>query len=169
MQIELKAIQQRVGITFVFVTHDQEEALSMSDRMAVFNHGRIEQVGTPAEIYEHPATTFVAGFVGMSNLLSGPVAEALTGSPATFSVRPEKIRLCPPGTPAGDGLVAADGQVRDAVYLGAHTRFLVTLDNGGELTVLQQNLDSPATDGTALRGQPVRLLWQRAHNREIRE
>jgi putative spermidine/putrescine transport system ATP-binding protein len=93
MQIELKAIQQRVGITFVYVTHDQEEALTMSDRVAVFNHGRIEQVGSPAQIYEHPATPFVAGFVGVSNLVGGEMARAITGSPDTFSIRPEKIHL----------------------------------------------------------------------------
>ncbi|MGW1070408.1 ABC transporter ATP-binding protein [Streptomyces aureus] len=93
MQVELKAIQREVGITFVFVTHDQEEALTMSDRVAVFNQGRIEQVGTPAEIYERPATAFVAGFVGTSNLLDGPSAQQVVGAPGTYSIRPEKIRV----------------------------------------------------------------------------
>src|SRR4051794_10795555 len=88
MQIELKAIQQQVGVTFVFVTHDQEEALTMSDRIAVFNLGKIEQVGAPAQVYEHPATAFVASFVGISNLLSGPAAQAITGTPAPFAIRP---------------------------------------------------------------------------------
>ena len=97
MQIELKAIQQRVGITFIYVTHDQEEALTMSDRMAVFNQGKIEQIGTPAELYEHPATPFVAGFVGVSNLVSGEMARQITGSPDMFSIRPEKIHLAAPG------------------------------------------------------------------------
>jgi putative spermidine/putrescine transport system ATP-binding protein len=92
MQLELKAIQQEVGITFIYVTHDQEEALTMSDRLAVFNQGRIEQMGTPADLYERPATSFVAGFVGTSNLLRGPVAQALIGSDGLFTVRPEKIR-----------------------------------------------------------------------------
>src|SRR5207344_3495802 len=93
MQVELKGIQRQVGITFVFVTHDQEEALTMSDRIAVFNAGRIEQVGSPAEVYERPATAFVAGFVGTSNLLRGPAAEKIVGRAGTFTVRPEKIRL----------------------------------------------------------------------------
>ena len=93
MQVELKTIQRDVGITFIFVTHDQEEALTMSDRIAVFNHGRIEQVGTPAEVYEHPSTRFVAGFVGTSNLLDGAAAVAVIGREGTFTVRPEKIRL----------------------------------------------------------------------------
>ena len=100
MQIELKAIQREVGITFIYVTHDQDEALTMSDRMAVFNEGRIEQVGTPAEVYERPATAFVAGFVGTSNLLRGEVARAIVGEDGTFTVRPEKIRLAEPDADA---------------------------------------------------------------------
>ena len=97
MQIELKAIQQQVGITFIYVTHDQEEALTMSDRLAVFNKGRIEQLGSPAEVYERPATRFVAGFVGTSNLLRGEVAASILGEAGTFTIRPEKIRLAEPG------------------------------------------------------------------------
>ncbi len=93
MQVELKSLQKRVGITFIFVTHDQEEALTMSDRIAVFSEGRIEQVGTPAEVYETPASPFVAGFVGTSNLISGEVAKRITGSEKMFSVRPEKIHM----------------------------------------------------------------------------
>ena len=96
MQIELKAIQSEVGITFIYVTHDQEEALTMSNRLAVFNGGRIEQIGTPADVYEHPATTFVAGFVGTSNLLTGEAARAVIGEDGVFTVRPEKIRLADP-------------------------------------------------------------------------
>ena len=95
-QIELKAIQSEVGITFIYVTHDQEEALTMSNRVAVFNGGRVEQVGTPADIYEHPATTFVAGFVGTSNLLTGAAARAVIGEDGVFTVRPEKIQLADP-------------------------------------------------------------------------
>src|SRR5512139_1183510 len=93
MQVELKSIQKRVGITFIFVTHDQEEALTMSDRLAVFNQGKVQQVGTPAEVYERPATSFVAGFVGISNLVEGEVARRITGAPERFSIRPEKIHL----------------------------------------------------------------------------
>jgi len=167
MQIELKAIQQRVGITFIFVTHDQEEALTMSDRLAVFNHGQIEQVGTPAEVYEHPATPFVAGFVGVSNLVGGPVAQAVNGSPEVFSIRPEKIRIQAPESAVPDGCCSVHGRIHDVVYLGMHTRYLVELDGGGELTVVQQNLDTTSMDVLAERGRQVRLVWQRSHNRVV--
>ena len=165
MQIELKSIQQRVGITFIYVTHDQEEALTMSDRVAVFNHGRIEQVGTPAEIYEHPTTAFVAGFVGISNLISGKVAEALTGAPGTFSIRPEKIRIKDPEAQIPAELCAVDGRVRDVVYLGLYTRYLVELDLGSDLVVVEQNLERDSVDLPAVRGQRVRLMWNPIHNR----
>jgi putative spermidine/putrescine transport system ATP-binding protein len=167
MQVELKAIQQRVGITFVFVTHDQEEALTMSDRLAVFNQGRIEQRGTPSEIYEHPATGFVAGFVGVSNLVGGALAQALAGRPETFSIRPEKIRLAEPGAPAGAEMCAADGRVRDVLYLGMYTRYLIELDGGGDLTVVEQNLRVTSLDAQAARGRRVRLLWERSHMRAL--
>jgi putative spermidine/putrescine transport system ATP-binding protein len=168
MQIELKAIQQRVGITFVYVTHDQEEALTMSDRIAVFNHGKIEQVGSPAEIYEHPTTPFVAGFVGVSNLVSGEAARSISGSPETFSIRPEKIRIAEPEASIPDGMCAARGTIRDVIYLGLYTRYLVELERGGDLVVVQQNLDSTSMDVLAARGRPVRLLWQRDHNRPLK-
>jgi putative spermidine/putrescine transport system ATP-binding protein len=163
MQIELKAIQQQVGITFIYVTHDQEEALTMSDRLAVFSAGRIEQVGSPAQVYERPATTFVAGFVGTSNLLSGAVARAAIGSDGLFTVRPEKIRI---GAPDSD--VAADeqstlGRIRDVVYLGSDTRYVVELDGGGELVVTQQNLETSSMEVLAARGRRVRLAWNRRH------
>ncbi|MBI4772194.1 MAG: ABC transporter ATP-binding protein [Chloroflexi bacterium] len=167
MQIELKAIQQQVGITFVFVTHDQEEALTMSDRLAVFNHGQIEQVGAPAEVYESPATAFVAGFVGVSNLISGPLAAALTGSAETFSIRPEKIRLQPAGRASGGGECAVEGRIRDVVYLGMHTRYLVELEGGTDLTVVEQNLRTTSMDVLAARGKRVQLVWQRTHNRPV--
>jgi putative spermidine/putrescine transport system ATP-binding protein len=125
MQVELKNIQQQVGITFIYVTHDQEEALTMSDRVAVFNHGKIEQVGSPAEIYETPHTGFVAGFVGVSNIVSGAAAERITGMPGTFSIRPEKIRMVAPEMPTPNDSFGAAGTVRDVVYLGMHTRYLV--------------------------------------------
>jgi putative spermidine/putrescine transport system ATP-binding protein len=167
MQIELKAIQQQVGITFIFVTHDQEEALTMSDRLAVFNHGKIEQVGAPAEIYESPQTTFVAGFVGVSNLLNGEAARAITGSPATFTVRPEKIHLREPGALAGSGNCAADGFIREVVYLGLNTRYHVELDSGGSLTVIEQNLRTTSMDVLAAKGRRVRLVWEQVHNRQL--
>jgi putative spermidine/putrescine transport system ATP-binding protein len=164
MQVELKAIQRDVGITFVFVTHDQEEALTMSDRIAVFNAGRIEQVGTPSEVYERPATRFVAGFVGTSNLLENDVARAIVGEPGTFTVRPEKIRLGSPEDAVDPGECTALGTVRDVVYLGADTRYHVALEAGPELVVTQQNLESSSTEALAQRGRPVRLRWRREHN-----
>jgi putative spermidine/putrescine transport system ATP-binding protein len=167
MQIELKTIQQQVGITFVYVTHDQEEALTMSDRLAVFNQGQIEQVGSPAEIYEHPVTPFVAGFVGVSNLVSGETAQAMTGAPETFSIRPEKIHLADPDIPVPAGMVGADGHIREVVYLGLYTRYIVELDRGGELTVVEQNLNTTSMEALAARGRRVRLTWQRSHNRVI--
>ena len=167
MQVELKAIQRAVGITFIYVTHDQEEALTMSDRLAVMNNGRIDQVGTPADVYEHPATGFVAGFVGVSNLVSGETARALTGLPATFTIRPEKILIREPGASVTNGMCWADGRVRDVVYLGAHTRYWVELDAGGELVITQQNVESTSMDVLAARDRRVRLVWHRLHNRPV--
>jgi len=154
MQIELKRIQQEVGITFIYVTHDQEEALTMSDRVAVFNAGRIEQIGTPAEIYEHPATVFVAGFVGVSNLVER--------NGRRFTVRPEKIRV----TTGDEG---EPGTIRDAVYMGPVTRYIVELDAGGELSVLHQNLETSHSDVAAAQGQRVRLDWSPDAMFEIKE
>ena len=167
MQLELKSIQQRVGITFIYVTHDQEEALTMSDRLAVFNHGRIEQLGSPAEIYEHPISPFVAGFVGTSNLISCEMASKITGSPEMFSIRPEKIHIAPPGTQVREGECTVDACVRDVVYLGLYTRYLMELEGGGDLVVVQQNLNTTSMDALSVRGQPVRLIWQRIHNRRV--
>ena len=169
MQIELKQIQAEVGITFIYVTHDQEEALTMSDRIAVFNAGRIEQVGAPAEMYELPATRFVAGFVGTSNLVSGDVAQAILGRTGTFTVRPEKIRLDEPDGTVGDDEYAAAGRIRGVVYLGSDTRYHVALDAGAELVVTQQNLATSSTEALAQQGRAVRLVWKRQHMREIAE
>jgi len=164
MQRELKAIQHEVGITFVFVTHDQDEALTMSDRIAVFNQGRIEQVATPAALYERPASAFVAGFVGTSNLLGGQAARAITGRDGTFTVRPEKIRMVEREVAAGPGQCSATGVVSDVAYLGSQTRFVVRLDAGGELVVTQQNLATSSMEALAARGRPVRLVWDRQYN-----
>ncbi len=169
MQIELKSIQQQVGITFIFVTHDQEEALTMSDRLAVFNRGRIEQIGTPAEIYESPTTEFVAGFVGTSNLIRGEAAQTITGAPGMFSIRPEKIHLREADATIAAHECAAEGRIRDVVYLGMHTRYLVELNSGGDLTVVEQNLRTTSMDVLAAKGRRVRLVWERAHNRPISE
>jgi putative spermidine/putrescine transport system ATP-binding protein len=163
MQVELKAIQQRVGITFIFVTHDQEEALTMSDRIAVFNLGKIEQVGSPAEIYEHPQTSFVAGFVGVSNLIDGEVAKRITGLDEKFSIRPEKIHLASLDAKADADMFSSTGKIRDVVYLGLYTRYLVELDGGGDLVVVEQNLKTTSMDVMKARGQQTRLLWKKEH------
>jgi putative spermidine/putrescine transport system ATP-binding protein len=169
MQVELKALQQQLKIAFVYVTHDQEEALAMSDRMAVFRNGRVEQVGTAAEVYDRPATPFVADFVGLSNLISGEPARVLNGSLAPFTIRPEKIRLLDPETPAGEGTCATVGVVREAVYLGIHTRFRVETEAGVTLTVVEQNRESAGAEAQAARGRRVRVVWPAAHNRPVHE
>ncbi len=168
MQVELKELQRDLGITFLFVTHDQEEALTMSDRIAVFNEGRIEQVATPRDLYELPATPFVAGFVGTSNLLDGDAAVALLGEPGTFSVRPEKIQLHIDAShvPTQQAVIAA-GVVREVVYLGSATQSIVDLDHGGSLIVLRQNQQSPDESDVAGRGAKVHLSWLREHTVSI--
>ncbi len=159
LQIELKRIQRELGISFVYVTHDQEEALTMSDRLAVFRDGRIEQIGPPAEVYEHPASEFIAGFVGVSNVLERDGRR--------ITVRPEKIRLHEPGDAAEDGAHVEEGRIRDVVYVGMVTRYLVELDAGGELTVVSQNLESTSTEVLSRRGSRVRLSWRPAHAFDI--
>jgi len=157
MQIELKRIQREVsdaGITFVYVTHDQEEALTMSDRLAVFSEGRIEQIGAPAEVYERPTTEFVAGFVGVSNVLER--------NGRRFTVRPEKIRM--QFEEIGDGEL---GRIRDVIYVGMFTRYIVELDSGGELTVVRQNLETSSNEALESRGKRVRLEWRPEHTFEI--
>jgi putative spermidine/putrescine transport system ATP-binding protein len=146
LQLELKELQQELGMTFVYVTHDQEEALTMSDRIAVFNEGRIEQVGTPATMYEHPATRFVAGFIGTSNIIDR--------DGRTFTVRPEKIRVLSETAPEGE-----PGAIRAAVYVGPFTKLVVALDRGGELTVVEQNLETSSSDVHEMEGRRVRLHW----------
>jgi putative spermidine/putrescine transport system ATP-binding protein len=151
MQVELKRIQGDVGITFVYVTHDQEEALTMSDRLAVFNAGKIEQIGQPAEVYEHPANAFVAGFVGVSNVLER--------GGKRFTVRPEKVRL----DPEGEGLHVEEGRITDVAYVGMVTRFTVELDRGGELQVVQQNLETSSAEALEQKGKRVRIGWREEH------
>jgi putative spermidine/putrescine transport system ATP-binding protein len=157
MQLELKAIQKRLGITFIFVTHDQEEALTMSDRLAVFNNGKIEQIGSPAEVYEHPATPFVANFVGVSNLVSGALAQRLTGASRPFAIRPEKIHLVAPDAAVPESACQAIGQIQDVLYLGMYTRYRVQLQPEGGLTVIEQNRDQPQWKP----GDRVCLFWDR--------
>ncbi|MEY2583571.1 MAG: putative spermidine/putrescine transport system ATP-binding protein [Ilumatobacteraceae bacterium] len=155
MQVELKSIQRDVGITFVFVTHDQGEALSMSNRIAVFNNGRVEQVGTPREIYDHPATAFVAGFVGISNVLTAERSQELFGVAEPHSVRPERLRIVQHETAEGEISVA--GLVSDIQYLGADCRVRVQLDDG---THMIASVPSDGLAGVAIGGN-VRLAWPR--------
>jgi putative spermidine/putrescine transport system ATP-binding protein len=156
MQIFLKALQQDLGITFVYVTHDQEEALTMSDRLAVFNEGRIEQLGTPAEVYEHPQTEFVAGFVGVSNILERDGRR--------ITIRPEKIRMAADGAGKGE-----PGTIREVVYIGMVTRFVVDLDGGGQLVVVRQNLETSSQEALSEQGKRVRLSWRPEHTYEIKK
>jgi putative spermidine/putrescine transport system ATP-binding protein len=151
MQVELKSIQSAVGITFIYVTHDQEEALTMSDRIAVFHDGRIEQVGTPTEIYEKPDNAFVAGFVGVSNLLERDGRR--------FTVRPEKISIFENGT-APKELHVEEGTIKDVSYAGMITRYLVDLEAGGELQVVRQNLETSSDEAQAQRGRKVKIGWR---------
>jgi putative spermidine/putrescine transport system ATP-binding protein len=170
MQLELAELQRQVGITFIFVTHDQEEALTMSDRIAVFNDGRVQQVGTAAEVYERPVTKFVAGFVGTTNLLHGRTAEELFGSARTYAVRPEKIRISRDlADPVSAGVESVTGKVAEVVYLGAATRFVVDLDTGGQLVALQQNLHRSSMDVLGYRGAQVRLSWSKEHRFHVED
>ena len=152
MQVELKELQREVGITFVFVTHDQGEALSMSDRVAVFNHGRIEQVGSPRDVYEHPATEFVAGFVGTANLL--PDGDGLV------TVRPERIHF---GAAAGDEM-GATGIVDSVLYLGSTTHYRVHTADGAHLTVEVANT---TTAPQVPVGETVQLAWRASDRQRV--
>ena len=167
MQTELKALQREVGITFIFVTHDQEEALTMSDRLAVFNQGRVEQVGRPAEVYESPVNQFVAGFVGTSNIISGDLAIRVTGRPQAFTVRPEKISVSAAGVPPGVGTLAIEGIVMESLYMGAFNRLRVAIGED-ELLVISQNLDVRGVP-RAIEGQRVTLSWDQDSSRPLTE
>jgi putative spermidine/putrescine transport system ATP-binding protein len=156
MQVELKAIQHEVGITFVFVTHDQDEALTMSDRIAVFDKGKIVQVGTPREVYEHPTTRFVAGFVGTSNLIEGPAAHTMLGTTGTFCVRPERLRIVAPTTQAIDGELLIEARVQHVQYVGSEQRVRVMTTTGSQLVAL-----APTSTTLPEVGQPVRLIAHR--------
>jgi spermidine/putrescine transport system ATP-binding protein len=188
MQVELKRIQQEVGITFIYVTHDQEEAMTMSDRIAVMNMGRYEQLGDPESLYERPTTRFVAGFLGVSNLLSGEVLgvdgryatvrlgpevtvrapSALVGATSTvdIGVRPEKIRLRAPAeadaTP--DGHNRLTGVVRDASYLGVSTQYQIEARGGARLTVYEQNVERATRSELWTPGEEVVLSWSPDHS-----
>jgi len=159
MQSELKTIQSEVGITFVYVTHDQDEALTMSDRIAVFNAGRIEQVSVPVELYEHPATEFVAGFVGVSNLLERDGDR--------FTIRPEKIQLLDPAT-APNGLRTERGRIAEVAYAGMVTRYRVALEQGGELQLVRQNVEGASLDTPSEQGREVLVGWRPEHTVAVR-
>jgi putative spermidine/putrescine transport system ATP-binding protein len=159
MQFELKRIQREVGISFIYVTHDQEEALTMSDRLAVFNQGRIEQLGTPVEVYEQPASDFVAGFIGVSNLLERDGRH--------FTIRPEKIHLLADGEKAPDGSHVERGRIEEVVYLGMLTRYQVALEAGGRLTAVRQNLETAAAEALEARGRTVNVAWRETQTYDI--
>ncbi|HEY8082497.1 MAG TPA: ABC transporter ATP-binding protein [Solirubrobacterales bacterium] len=160
MQAELKSIQGEVGITFVYVTHDQDEALTMSDRIAVFNEGVIEQVSSPFKLYEEPATEFVAGFVGVSNVLERDGAR--------FTIRPEKIQLVENGA-APDGVHTERGRIAEIAYVGMVTRYTVSLDAGGKVELIRQNTESAAEDVGSMRGKEVVVGWRPEHAVAVRD
>jgi putative spermidine/putrescine transport system ATP-binding protein len=155
MQVFLKGLQRDLGITFLYVTHDQEEALTMSDRIAVFNHGRVEQIGSPAEVYERPRTEFVAGFVGVSNVLERDGRRV--------TIRPEKIRMLGDDERPDGGAVVESGTVGEVIYAGMITRYVVELDGGGSLQVVRQNLERTSAEALEERGRRVRLTWRPEH------
>jgi putative spermidine/putrescine transport system ATP-binding protein len=159
MQLELKRIQREVGITFIFVTHDQEEALTMSDRLVVLNNGRIEQVGTPIAVYERPASEFVAGFIGVSNLLER--------NGRRFTIRPEKIHLTEPTEATDPEQHVERGQIAEVIYLGMVTRYVVELEAGGTLTAISQNQETAAADVLRAKGRKVAVSWRGDQTFEI--
>jgi spermidine/putrescine transport system ATP-binding protein len=191
LQLELKGIQRDVGITFVYVTHDQEEALTMSDRIAVMSNGVVEQVDTPENVYERPATTFVAGFIGVSNLMPGTVTSATggrgmirldtglevesrvdglaTGERCHAVVRPEKLRITDPGSVTPGGLPGVDGIVQSSVYLGTSTQIIVALPGDVSMTVLVPNASEAERARLPGGGAPVRLSWEADHMHVVRE
>jgi len=159
MQSELKAIQGEVGITFVYVTHDQDEALTMSNRIAVFNEGRIEQVSAPVKLYEQPETEFVAGFVGVSNLIERDGSR--------FTIRPEKIQLLDSAT-TPNGLRTERGRIAEIAYAGMVTRYTVALEAGGELQLVRQNVEGASVDAPSDQGREVLVGWRPEHTVAVR-
>ncbi len=159
MQVELKKIQREAGITFIFVTHDQEEAMRMSDRIAVFNEGRVEQIGTPEQVYEAPKTKFVASFLGVSNLFSGQIAQQLFGSSDLVNIRPEKIRLIPVGSKITADEVGVSGEIIEAAYVGANTIFSINTESGMRLSVTRSNQELPDQINRFKSGDRVLAVW----------
>jgi len=159
MQVELKKIQREAGITFIFVTHDQEEAMRMSDRIAVFNEGRVEQIGTPEQVYEAPKTKFVASFLGVSNLFSAQIAQQLFGSSKMVNIRPEKIRLLPVGSKITADEVGVSGEIIEAAYVGANTIFSINTESGMRLSVTRSNQELPDQINRFKSGDRVLAVW----------
>ena len=167
MQVELKKIQRDAGITFVFVTHDQEEAMRMSDRIVVFNSGRIEQVGTPEQVYEEPRTNFVAGFLGTANIFSVDVAREYLGATTTVSIRPERIRLQALGAKIDKGETSVKGTVKEAAFVGANTIYILETDFGVKLTVRKTNTELLGQDNSFVAGDQVMAVWRNSHVAQI--
>ncbi|CAN5394515.1 ABC transporter ATP-binding protein [soil metagenome] len=159
MQVELKAIQREVGITFVIVTHDQDEALTLCDRLVVLNNGRIEQIGPARQVYENPANRFVADFVGTSNVLDGAAAEAVLGTPGTFAIRPERIAVLDPGAPVPAGHRSVSADVAEVVYAGPITRVAATVTGTAATVRLTATLLSAEASTAIAHGTPVVLAW----------
>jgi putative spermidine/putrescine transport system ATP-binding protein len=167
MQVELKKIQRDAGITFVFVTHDQEEAMRMSDRIVVFNSGRIEQVGTPEQVYEEPRSNFVAGFLGTANIFSVDVARKFLGAATTVSIRPERIRLQAPETKIDKSETSVKGTVQEAAFVGANTIYILETDFGVKLTVRKTNTELLGQDNSFVAGDQVMAVWRNSHVAQI--
>ena len=167
MQVELKKIQRDAGITFVFVTHDQEEAMRMSDRIVVFNSGRIEQVGTPEQVYEEPRTNFVAGFLGTANIFTVDMANKLLGASSTVSIRPERIRLEALGTKIDRGETSIVGRIHEAAFVGANTIYIIETEFGMKLTVRKTNTELLGQDNSFVAGDQVMAVWRNSHVAQI--
>jgi putative spermidine/putrescine transport system ATP-binding protein len=167
MQVELKRIQREAGITFIFVTHDQEEAMRMSDRIAVFNEGSIEQVGTPEEVYERPQTKFVASFLGVSNIFSGDGAKAIFGSPTMVNIRPERIKLVPADTKLKTGESGVVGSIIEASYIGATTIYLIQTESGQRVIATRLNEELPDQINRFETGDRVGAVWKSDHSAVI--
>ncbi len=167
MQVELKRIQREAGITFIFVTHDQEEAMRMSDRIAVFNEGSIEQIGTPQEVYEKPQTKFVASFLGVSNIFDGAAAKEIFGSSTMVNIRPERIKLVPADTKLNTGESGVVGTIIEASYIGATTIYLIQTQSGQRVIATRLNEELPDQINRFETGDRVGAVWKSDHSAVI--
>jgi putative spermidine/putrescine transport system ATP-binding protein len=167
MQVELKRIQREAGITFIFVTHDQEEAMRMSDRIAVFNEGSIEQIGTPQQVYEKPQTKFVASFLGVSNIFEGAAAKEIFGSPTMVNIRPERVKLVPEATKLSAGESGVVGTIIEASYIGATTIYVIQTQSGQRLIATRLNEELPDQINRFETGDRVGAVWKSDHSAVI--